>query len=110
MPAENTAQIFDETFTSEMKQQLSGVFSKMQQKLSLRLYLDNRPVSSELEAFITQLAALTDKLKELECKKQHLVQSLADAERQMAQLAVNEEQLKSAFYKAKQMLKALLTM
>ena len=71
MPAENTAQIFDETFTSEMKQQLSGVFSKMQQKLSLRLYLDNRPVSSELEAFITQLAALTDKLTVTVTDKNH---------------------------------------
>ena len=71
MPAENTAQSFDETFTSEMKQQLSGVFSKMQQKLSLRLYLDNRPVSSELEAFITQLAALTDKLTVTVTDKNH---------------------------------------
>ena len=71
MPAENTAQIFDETFTSEMKQQLSGVFSKMQQKLSLRLYLDNRPVSSELEAFITQFAALTDKLTVTVTDKNH---------------------------------------
>ena len=71
MPAENTAQIFDETFTSEMKKQLSGVFSKMQQKLSLRLYLDNRPVSSELEAFITQFAALTDKLTVTVTDKNH---------------------------------------
>ena len=71
MPAENAAQSFDETFTSEMKQQLSGVFSKMQQKLSLRLHLDNRLVSSELEAFITQLAALTDKLTVTVTDKNH---------------------------------------
>jgi len=52
----------DETFTSEMKQQLEGVFSKMERKLILKLYLDNRPVSSELEGFITKLADLSDKL------------------------------------------------
>ena len=45
-----------------MKQQLNGVFSKMQNNLRLKLYLDNRPVSTELESFITNLAALTDKL------------------------------------------------
>lgn len=52
----------DEIFTSEMKQQLSNVFSKMERSLLLKLYLDNRSVSDELEAFITNLAALTDKL------------------------------------------------
>ena len=62
IPAESTSQRSDETFTSEMKQQLSGVFGKMQEKLSLRLFLDSRPVSTELETFITQLASLTDKL------------------------------------------------
>lgn len=52
----------DESFTSEMKQQLEGVFSKMERKLLLKLFLDNRPVSAELEVFITNLALLTDKL------------------------------------------------
>lgn len=52
----------DESFTSEMKQQLEGVFSKMERKLLLKLFLDNRPVSAELEDFITNLALLTDKL------------------------------------------------
>ena len=50
-------------FTNEMKEQLENVFSKMEQKLILKLYLDNRPVSSELEDYITKLASLTDKLK-----------------------------------------------
>ena len=59
---ENTAQDSDEIFSSDMKQQLNGVFSKMQNNLRLKLYLDNRPVSTELESFITNLAALTDKL------------------------------------------------
>ncbi len=49
-------------FTAEMKVQLEGVFSKMERNLVLRLYLDNRPVSLELEDFITKLADLTDKL------------------------------------------------
>ena len=52
----------DESFTSETKQQLEGVFSKMERKLLLKLFLDNRPVSAELEDFITNLALLTDKL------------------------------------------------
>ena len=45
-----------------MKAQLEGVFSKMERKLILKLYLDNRPVSLELENYITNLSDLTDKL------------------------------------------------
>ncbi len=52
----------DETFTTEMKQQLEGVFSKMERKLLLKLFLDNRPVSVELESYMTKLAELSDKL------------------------------------------------
>ena len=52
----------NDIFTAEMKAQLEGVFSKMERKLILKLYLDNRPVSSELKDFITKLADLTDKL------------------------------------------------
>ena len=52
----------DDIFTAEMKSQLDGVFSKMEQKLILKLYLDNRPVSSELKKYIKKLAELTDKL------------------------------------------------
>lgn len=59
---ENNAHDSDESFTAEMKQQLAGVFSKMERKLLLKLFLDNRSVSAELENFITKLAALTDKL------------------------------------------------
>jgi thioredoxin reductase (NADPH) len=51
-----------ELFPSEMKQQLDAVFSRMQRKLLLKLYLDNRPVSTELEGFITALVKLSDKL------------------------------------------------
>jgi len=49
-------------FTTEMRQQLDTVFSRMGKRLLLKLYLDSRPISAELENFITALGALTDKL------------------------------------------------
>lgn len=49
-------------FTPEMCRQLDPVFARMENALLLKLYLDNRPVSAELEQFITALAALSDKL------------------------------------------------
>ncbi len=51
-----------ELFTAEMRQQLDAVFARMENPLLLKLRLDNRPVSEELERFITALAELTDKL------------------------------------------------
>ena len=51
-----------ELFTPEMRQQLDAVFSRMEKNLCLKLYLDNRPVSEELEQFVTALVALSDKL------------------------------------------------
>ena len=59
---ENVVHDSNETFTSDMKQQLAGVFSKMERNLILKLYLDSRSISDELEEFITNLATLTDKL------------------------------------------------
>ena len=52
----------DELFTNEMRQQLDTVFSRMARPLLLKLSLDSRPVSEELEQFITALVALSDKL------------------------------------------------
>ena len=52
----------DELFTAEMRQQLDTVFNRMERSLLLKLFLDNRPVSEELERFITALVALSDKL------------------------------------------------
>jgi len=52
-----------ELFTKEMRQQLDTVFNRMEGPLLLKLYLDNRPISAELESFITALAALSDKLE-----------------------------------------------
>ena len=51
-----------ELFTEEMRQQLDTVFSRMEKRLMLKLYLDSRPISVELENFITALGALTDQL------------------------------------------------
>ena len=52
----------DELFTKEMRQQLDTVFARMERPLLLKLYLDSRSVSGELESFITALTALSDKL------------------------------------------------
>lgn len=51
-----------EFFTAEMRQQLDTVFARMESPLLLKLYLDDRTVSQELEQFITALAELSDKL------------------------------------------------
>ena len=51
-----------ELFTDEMHQQLETVFSRMETPLLLKLHLDDRAVSKELEEFITALAKLSEKL------------------------------------------------
>ena len=51
-----------ELFTAEMRQQLDTVFARMEKPLLLKLNLDDRPVSTELEYFITTLSELSDKL------------------------------------------------
>lgn len=45
-----------------MKAQLDAMFARMEQPLVLKLYLDDRPVSTELKEYMTALAALTGKL------------------------------------------------
>ena len=56
------AQESTELFTGEMRQQLDAIFGRMEQPLLLKLHLDSRPISAELERFVTDLAGLTDKL------------------------------------------------
>ena len=56
------AETSGELFTAEMIEQLDTVFARMERHLLLKLYLDDRPVSAELEGFITALGALSDKL------------------------------------------------
>ena len=59
-----------ELFTAEMRQQLDTVFTRMEQPLLLKLYLDSRPISEELENFMTALAELSDKLELVVCDRQ----------------------------------------
>ena len=66
----------DELFTAQMRQQLDTVFTRMERPLLLKLYLDNRPVSAELESFMSALSALSDKL-ELEVDDRHGQKSYA---------------------------------
>jgi thioredoxin reductase (NADPH) len=65
-----------ELFTADMRQQLDTVFSRMERKLLLKLYLDSRPVSGELEGFVTALGELSDKLT-VEVAERQLTQSYA---------------------------------
>lgn len=52
----------DGLFSADILQQLQGVFSRMEQPLVLELHLDGRPVSTELKAYMEELARQTDKL------------------------------------------------
>lgn len=49
-------------FSADIKNQLFSVFSKMEQPLVLKLYLDEGPASLELRAYMEEMAGLTDKL------------------------------------------------
>ena len=60
--ATDTSTAQDGFFTADIKAQLVGVFGKMAEPLTLRTLLDSRPVSRELEAFMKELGAITDKL------------------------------------------------
>ena len=49
-------------FSSEMVAQLQGVFQRMQKPLTLKLFLNDTPVSEELRQYAQEMALLTDKL------------------------------------------------
>jgi thioredoxin reductase (NADPH) len=49
-------------FSDDMLAQLHTVFDRMEKPLRLKLYLDKRPVSSELQEYMQALAKLTEKL------------------------------------------------
>lgn len=59
---EKTGRKNDGPFPEEVQVQLKSIFARMERPLILRLYLDERPVSHELERYIRGLAELTDKL------------------------------------------------
>ena len=52
----------NELFDEQMRAQLSTVFAKMDRPLILKLYLNEKPISDELEDFIQTLAEFTGKL------------------------------------------------
>ena len=52
----------NELFDEQMRAQLSTVFAKMNRPVILKLYLNEKPISDELEKFIQTLAGPTDKL------------------------------------------------
>ena len=52
----------DGIFTPEMCAQLETVFERMENSLVLKLYLDERSVSKELQEYVEALVAMTDKL------------------------------------------------
>ena len=52
----------NELFDEQMRAQLSTVFAKMNRPLILKLYLNEKPISDELEKFIQTLAGPTDKI------------------------------------------------
>ena len=60
--AAHEAKDTEELFTDQMRQQLDTVFARMERPLLLKLYLDDRPISDELEQFVTALTDLSDKL------------------------------------------------
>lgn len=54
--------IYTDIFTQEMKSQLKNVFSRMENSLILKLYLDERPVSDELKNYVMALSNMTEKV------------------------------------------------
>lgn len=63
----------DSLFDADMTMQLKTVFSKMEHPLVLKLYLDSKPLSSELENYVRTMAELTDKLS-VEVENNHTEQ------------------------------------
>ena len=66
---ENISHNSNDAFSDEIKQQLLDIFSKFERNLTLKLYLDNRPVSNELESLMENISALTDKITVIVAEK-----------------------------------------
>ena len=66
---ENISHNSNDAFSDEIKQQLLDIFSKFERNLTLKLYLDNRPVSNELESLIENISVLTDKITVIVAEK-----------------------------------------
>ena len=60
----------DTLFDADTKVQLKAVFSKMEHPLLLKLYLNEKPLSKELENYVRTMAKLKDKLS-VEVVREH---------------------------------------
>lgn len=52
----------DDIFSGDMAEQLNTVFSKMEHRILLKLYLDGSDISEELKKYMQTLADMTDKV------------------------------------------------
>ena len=50
-------------FSADMVAQLNAVFARMEKPVTLKLELDDRPISAELDAYCSELASLSDKIR-----------------------------------------------
>ncbi len=67
-------------FSEDMLAQLNTVFEKMTDSLVLKLYLDQNPVSAELNGYMEELTSLTDKLS-LELVSGNALEEVSEEER-----------------------------
>ena len=61
-PSGNARETEGGFLTAEQREQLTGVFARMERPLILKAEPDSRPVSEDLRRMLMELAALTDKL------------------------------------------------
>jgi len=62
IPEEHSPETESSLFSEDILSQLNAVFARMKNSLILKLYLDGRPVSSELKNYMEALAGLTKML------------------------------------------------
>jgi len=81
-------------------------FFIMKKELESKIAETDKGINNIVDLVVsTGSTALTDKLKELETTKTHLQESLMKAERKISEMSIDADKLKSAFNKAKRMLK-----
>lgn len=82
-------------------------FLLMKKELEAKIAETDRGINNIVNLVVsTGSIALTDKLKELETTKSQLQESLIEAERKISEMSIDADKLKSAFNKAKRMLKS----
>ena len=50
-------------FDAQMRASLAGVFGRFENKVLLKAWLDNSPLSGEIKGFLNEVASMTDKVK-----------------------------------------------